>query len=109
MPRKAVRTTDREHAIEEIRQLITPVLRKHDVRKAAVFGSVAKGSAEIDSDVDLLVEFEDGKKKTLLDLVQLETDVAAELRCRVDIVTYGGLHPVLRKRVLREQVIILGH
>jgi predicted nucleotidyltransferase len=43
------------------------ILRKHDVKRASLFGSVVRGEATEDSDIDLLVEFEG--RKSLLDLV----------------------------------------
>lgn len=100
-------TIDRKHIIQEIKQLLLPILIKHGVSKAALFGSVARGEAAVNSDVDLLVDFGVGKKKTLLDLIQLETDVETGLGRRADVVTYDGLHPLLRKQVIHEQVIIL--
>ena len=55
---------------EELKQEIIPVLRRHDVVHAAIFGSFAKGIAMADSDLDILVEFEG--EKSLLDLVALQ-------------------------------------
>jgi predicted nucleotidyltransferase len=92
-------------AIEEIQHQIAPVLREHGVRRAAVFGSTARGEARPDSDLDLLVEFEEGR--SLLDLVDLRLVLEDMLGREADVVTYASLHPLLRDSVLGEQVEIL--
>jgi predicted nucleotidyltransferase len=92
-------------AVEEIQNRIAPVLREHGVRRAGIFGSTARGEARPDSDIDLLVEFEEGR--SLLDLVDLRLVLEDLLGREADVVTYASLHPKLRKRVLEEQVEIL--
>ncbi len=90
---------------EEIKQKILAVLRRHDVVRAAIFGSFATGLARDDSDFDILIEF--GGDKSLLDLAALKIDLEEVLGREVDVVTYRGLHPRIRQRVLREQMPIL--
>jgi predicted nucleotidyltransferase len=92
-------------AVEEIQNRIAPVLREHGVRRAGIFGSTARGEARPDSDLDLLVEFEEGR--SLLDLVDLRLVLEDLLGREADVVTYASLHPQLRKKVLEEQVEIL--
>lgn len=53
-----------EAHIEEIKQKILPILRRHGVAKAAVFGSFVRGENKEGSDLDLLVEFEGEKKSS---------------------------------------------
>lgn len=90
--------------IEDAKERIIPVFKRHDVRRAAVFGSLARGEAGEESDVDLLVELAEGK--TLFDLGALKLDLEDALGRRVDLLTYGGIHPLIEKRVLAEQVTI---
>ncbi|MDI6710907.1 MAG: nucleotidyltransferase family protein [Bacillota bacterium] len=90
--------------IEDAKERMIPVLKRHDVRRAAVFGSLARGEAGEQSDVDLLVELAEGK--TLFDLGALKLDLEDALGRRVDLLTYGGIHPLFEKRVLAEQVTI---
>lgn len=80
---------------------IAPVLRRHGVRRASLFGSVVRAEQTEGSDVDLLVELEDGR--SLLDLVGIKLDLEELLRRDVDVLTYDSLHPLLRDSVLREQ------
>jgi len=90
-----------EQTVERIRS----VLKRYDVRRAAIFGSMARGEATEASDLDLLVEFPRGK--SLLDLVQLEFDLTETVGASVDVVTYNSLHPLIREKVIQEQVPIL--
>jgi uncharacterized protein len=92
-------------SLREIRHHLPPVLRRHGVRRAAVFGSFARGEARAESDVDLLVEFE--PDRSLLDLVDLRQTLSVLLGRDADVVTYASIHPALRTRILREQVEIL--
>jgi predicted nucleotidyltransferase len=63
----------KEDQIDEIKKTLIEVLRKHGVKKAALFGSIVRGEATEDSDIDLLIEFEG--RKSLLDLAGLKLDL----------------------------------
>ena len=91
--------------VEEMKQKITPVLVEHGVIHAAVFGSFVRGEESKGSDLDILVEF--GEGKSLLDLVALKLDLETLLGRKVDVVTRNALHPRIRESVLEEQVVIM--
>ncbi len=95
----------KEDQIDEIKKTLIDALRKHEVKKAALFGSIVRGEATEESDIDLLIEFEG--RKSLLDLAGLKLDLQELLRRRVDVLTYKSLHPLLRERILSEQEVIL--
>ncbi|HLQ29667.1 MAG TPA: nucleotidyltransferase family protein [Ktedonobacteraceae bacterium] len=69
-----------------------------------VFGSVARGEADAESDIDLLVDMEPGH--SLLDLIGFLIDVEEMLGCKVDVVTERGLRDRIRERVLKEAVAL---
>lgn len=71
-------------------------------KNVRIFGSVARGEAGPESDLDVLVDLEPGR--SLFDLGGLLTDLQDLLGCKVDVVTESGLRPRLRERVLREAV-----
>lgn len=91
---------------QNVKKFISKVLVEGGVKRAALFGSFARGDATEDSDIDLLIEFK-GKKKSLFDLVALKIQLEESLGRKVDLVTYNSLHPLLRDRILSEQIIIL--
>jgi hypothetical protein len=82
-----------------------PILRRYGVTRAGVFGSRARGESREDSDLDILVDLPEGA--SLLDLVGLQLDLGDALRIAVDAHTYRSLHPLLRERILSEEVRIL--
>ncbi len=91
--------------IQEFRSKIVEVLQRHDVKKASLFGSIVRDEMREDSDIDLLVEFRG--KKSLLDLVGLKLDLEDTVKRRFDVVTYKSLSPLLKDRILAEQVAII--
>jgi predicted nucleotidyltransferase len=94
-----------EVQIDRLKKPLIDVLKRHDVKKAALFGSVARGEATDESDIDLLIEFEG--RKSLLDLAGLQLELQDALKRQVDVLTYKSLHPLLKERILEEQVMIL--
>ncbi len=86
--------------IEEKKEEILRIAAAHGVREIQVFGSVARGEDDAESDVDFLVELEEGR--TLFDLGALLMDLQEMLNCSVDIVTTGSLRPSSRDNVLKE-------
>jgi len=89
-------------ALRARRTEILDVARKHGARNVRIFGSVARGDAGPDSDVDILVELEPGR--SLLDHAALMLDLSDLLGCKVDVVTDRGIRPRIRDRVLLEAV-----
>ncbi len=72
------------------------------VKSLSLFGSVARGEADEQSDVDLLVEF--NRPTGYFGLGELQEHLEKLLGCRVDLGTTGSLKPRLRDRVLQECV-----
>jgi uncharacterized protein len=84
------------------REEILQVAAKHGAYNVRIFGSVARHEAQPDSDIDFLVDLEDGR--TLFDLGGLLTDLQDLLHCSVDVVTVPGLRTRIRDRVLKDAV-----
>ncbi len=80
------------------------ICRKNDVAMVGIFGSVARGEATAQSDIDLLVKF--AKRKSLLALVRLERDLSSALGRKVDLLTEAAISPYLRERILGELQVI---
>lgn len=90
--------------MKNIKKKILPILKRQGVTRAALFGSVAKGEARKSSDIDILVNLT--KDKTLLDLAGLKLELEERLGKKVDVLTYNGIYPLLKDRILNEQKII---
>ncbi len=88
--------------LQSRRAEILNVATRHGARNVRVFGSVARGDARPDSDIDFLVDMEPGR--SLFDLGGLLYDLQTLLGVEVDVVTEKGLRPRIREDVLREAV-----
>jgi predicted nucleotidyltransferase len=91
--------------INRIKKIIVPILKKNDVVQAGIFGSYAHGKQRKKSDVDILIQY--NKSKSLFDLVRLEAELENKLKKKVDLLTYKSIHPLIKERVLNEEVKIL--
>jgi predicted nucleotidyltransferase len=91
-------------ALRDYRLVIVNLAAQYGAYNVRVFGSVARGEADLDSDVDFLVDLEMGR--SLFDLGGLLMDLQELLGCRVDVVTEKGLRQRIRDRVLREAVAL---
>ena len=89
---------------QSIKKKILPILKRRDVVKAAVFGSVAREETKKRSDVDLLVKFKGSK--SLMDLAGLKIELEDRLDRKVDLLTYNSIHPPLKKYILKDQKMI---
>ncbi|OPY39514.1 MAG: Nucleotidyltransferase domain protein [Methanoregulaceae archaeon PtaU1.Bin059] len=88
------------HLLQEKREDILRIASRYGAGNVRVFGSVQRGEDTEGSDVDLLVDFEQGR--SLLDQVGLIQDLEDLLGCRVDVITEAGLHWYIRDRVRKE-------
>lgn len=91
-----------ENLIKSNRDEILAIANRHGARKIFIFGSVARGEARPDSDIDFLVEMEPGS--SIFDLGGLLFDLQQTLGVNVDVVTTEGLRPRLREKVLADAV-----
>lgn len=92
-------------SIREIKEKIIPILQQHGVTKAAIFGSLAKGKTAICNDVDILVEIK--SDVSLLDFIGIKIELEETLKMKVDLVEYDTIKPLIKERILAEQVAIL--
>ena len=92
-------------SLEKLKRQALPVLKQHGVVRAAIFGSRARGSEKDLSDIDMVVEF--GGDQSLLHLVAVQLELREVLGTKVDVLTYRGMNPRIKERILREQVRIL--
>jgi len=91
--------------IERLEKKIIPILKRHDIVKAGIFGSFARGEATRKSDVDILIRFKG--RKSLLDLARVEIELEKKIRRKADVLTYDSINPLLKERILKEEVRIM--
>jgi predicted nucleotidyltransferase len=91
-----------EELLQVKREEILKVCAKYGARNVRVFGSVARGVADEQSDIDLIVDFEPGR--SLLDHAGLWLELQDLLAVKVDVVSGRGIKPRIRERVLQEAV-----
>ncbi|MEK6889074.1 MAG: nucleotidyltransferase family protein [Nanoarchaeota archaeon] len=90
--------------IDKIKPKILSVLKKYKIKKASIFGSYARGENKKSSDIDILIEQSKGMG---LEFVGLALDLEDALKRKVDLVSYGGIHPLIRKNILKDKKVIL--
>ena len=86
--------------LQKHREEIMRLAREHGVYNVRLFGSTARGESRDRSDVDLLVEVQEGR--TLLDFVAFKQDLEELLGCQVDLATEDALHWTIRDQVRAE-------
>lgn len=94
-----------DEKLKKIEKIIIPTLKRNGVVRAGIFGSFVRGEAKKSSDVDILIRFKG--RKSLLDLAKLEIELEKKLRRKVEVLTYDSIHPLLKKRILKEEVVLL--
>jgi len=90
--------------IEKIKPQIIKILKKNKIKRAGIFGSYARGEQKKSSDIDLLVEYPKGMG---LEFVSIKFELEDKLGKKIDLVTYKGIHPLLKKRILNEEIRII--
>jgi len=91
--------------IRLIKIKIRPVLKEAGVKKAQLFGSYARGEEKRNSDIDILVEMK--RSSTLFDLVELNGKLEEKLNKKVDLLTFGAVHPLLKKYIESDAIDLL--
>jgi predicted nucleotidyltransferase len=90
--------------IREKREAILSAAEKHKATQVRLIGSVARGEARSDSDIDLLVTWADGA--SLLDQAGLTLELESMLGRKVDIASDGWVKPSIRESVYRDAVAL---
>lgn len=91
---------DLEVLLREKREAILEIAERHGAKYIRVFGSVSRGESGENSDMDFLIELEEGR--SLLDHSRLILDLEKMLGCRVHVLTPASLHRLIRDKVIAE-------
>ena len=90
--------------LERIKTKIIRFLKKNNIKKAGIFGSYARGEERKDSDVDILIQ---PAKNTGFRFAGLEIELSKKLGKKVDLVSYNGLSPYLKDKILSQEIRII--
>ena len=91
---------------QELIANITSYFSQRPVKKAWIFGSYSRNEANEDSDVDILVSFDETSDIGIFEHYEIATELSKLLNKEVDLVTDGTLYPWLREKVDKEKILI---
>ncbi|MCL2634701.1 MAG: nucleotidyltransferase domain-containing protein [Oscillospiraceae bacterium] len=102
------------YTINELRQKIKPIAVKYNLPVVYVFGSYARNEATDDSDLDILIDKNGSKVKSLFDMSRLHNELCEIFKKEVDLITTyalsqdneNGKEPLFRERVMQERIAI---
>ena len=83
---------------------IKKILKKNKVRKAGIFGSYVRGEEKKNSDIDIVIE---PPKGIGWGFVGIQFELEDKLKKKVDLLSYNGIHPLLKDRILKEEIRII--
>jgi uncharacterized protein len=93
--------------LQQIKDIVADYFKDKPVKKVYLFGSYARGNAREDSDVDLLVEYDDSKKKlSLFDVLRLKIGLEERLERAVELVEEDVMYPGFREYVNNDKLHI---
>ena len=90
--------------IEKIKLKIIPILKEHNIIRAGIFGSYARGEQKKKSDVDILVETQDNMG--LLEFIGLKLLLQEAVKRKVDLVEYETIRKELKESILNDEIRI---
>jgi hypothetical protein len=90
--------------IAKIKKPIIEVLKKYGVKKAGIFGSYARGEEKKDSDIDILIQ---PTKNMGIEFIEIKLELEDKLGRKVDLISYKGINPHLKKYILKDEVKII--
>ena len=109
--RKDLETKEREadekiinEDLDSIKKKIIRVLKRYNIKRAGLFGSYVRGDQKKNSDVDILIRYPKGMG---FNFAKIQFDLEDSIKKKIDLLTYGGIHPSLKEKILSEEVRII--
>ena len=94
----------KNNGLKKIKPKIVEILKKKGVKKAGIFGSYVRGEQKKNSDIDILIQPTEGMG---LEFAGVKLELEDELGRKVDLITYKGIHPLIKKKILKEEIRII--
>lgn len=95
---------NKETEFKKIKTKVLRVLKKYGIKKAGIFGSYARGEQKKNSDVDILIQ---PPKGIGFGFAGIEIELEEILGKKVDLISYKGISPYLKERILSDEVRII--
>ncbi len=89
-----------------LKEKITEICKKNDIIFLAIFGSTIRGEQKRTSDIDIAIEFDKKKQKTLFDLSHVENELTKAFKRKVDLGIFSSLSPYIVETVRKEMRVI---
>ena len=90
--------------LEKIKPKIIEILKKNKIKRAGIFGSYSRGEEGKNSDIDILIQ---PSKNMGFEFAGIEIELGKMLNKKVDLVSYNGLSPYLKDKILNQEVRII--
>ena len=91
--------------LNEIKNIAIPILKKYGVKSAGLFGSFAREEAKTDSDIDLLIEFDD--EKMAYKIIDLHIELEEAFGRKIDLISYKWIDPHIKQSILNDEIRII--
>ncbi len=92
------------YTIDEIKVKVSPIAKNYGIRRASLFGSYARGTANDNSDIDICID--KGRMRSLIQYFAFINDLEKSLQCHVDVVTSGIQDEEFLNNILRDEVLL---
>jgi len=90
--------------LEKLKPKIIQILKKNKIKKAGIFGSYARGDQKKNGDIDILIKPPRGIG---FGFAGIQLELERKLKKKVDLVSYNGLSPYLKNKILKQEVRII--
>lgn len=91
--------------LNKIIRVIAATLKRYGIKRAGIFGSYVRGENKENSDIDILIE--PPKGMSLIGFIHLKYELEDKLHKKIDLISYRGIHPLLKKQILKEEEKII--
>jgi predicted nucleotidyltransferase len=85
---------------------VSALCERYHVKELALFGSAVTGRLKRGSDIDFLVEFKPEARIGFVALSKMQRELTVLMRRKVDLVSKGGLKPILRKEIISTMSVL---
>jgi len=89
-----------------LKEKIAEICKRNDIIFMAIFGSFVRGEQKRTSDIDIAIEFDKNKAKSLFDLVRIENELTKVFKKKVDLGIFSSLSPYVMEDVRKEMRVI---